>query len=212
MKAVAGKLRSATSTQIRIAEALLESVAAQRLQPGDHITEASVAAMFGVSRSPVRAALAILTAKGVLEQRANRGYFVRRGVKPLAKSGIKLPQSEVEALSLTIARDWFCGRVPENFQESELRRRYGVGQLRFARVLLALAEDGVEGERITPVAGIPPILHGPSSFCAFAPRCEFAAEFCKTQRPAPVLCERGPVLCMRMDHVLRETTLRRVHA
>jgi DNA-binding GntR family transcriptional regulator len=137
--------RRPSGTQIRIAEALIERIVGKQFEPGDHITECSVASSFDVSRSPARAALQILNKQGILEQRSNRGYFVQRTLEPLTRGAIKLPQSDDDTLYMRIARDWFCRRVPKLFQESAFQRRYRVGRGSLLRVLLRLAEDGVIG-------------------------------------------------------------------
>ena len=54
----------------------------------------------------------------------------------------------------------------------------------YSSALLATAlESGRPGERLTPIPGMPPTLHGPSSGCSFAPRCALADSRCRTERP-----------------------------
>lgn len=53
-----------------------EKTASGELRPGQHLREAELAAALGVSRGPVREALAILEAEGQVEIRRHRGAFV----------------------------------------------------------------------------------------------------------------------------------------
>lgn len=59
-----------------IARSLREAIATGRLQPGQQLLEASLAAGFGVSRGPLREAMQRLTQEGLLVSRRNRGIFV----------------------------------------------------------------------------------------------------------------------------------------
>src|SRR5688500_9444596 len=53
-------------------EAILES----RLPPGERVTELQLAEAFGVSRTPVREAMRLLEAQGLLVRRHGRGTYV----------------------------------------------------------------------------------------------------------------------------------------
>jgi DNA-binding GntR family transcriptional regulator len=61
-----------------LAAALAESIAAGRLAPGTALEEERLAAAHGVSRTPVREALWLLAATGLVEQRPRRGAVVSR--------------------------------------------------------------------------------------------------------------------------------------
>jgi oligopeptide/dipeptide ABC transporter ATP-binding protein len=39
------------------------------------------------------------------------------------------------------------------------------------------------GERLHTIAGVPPLLRHPATSCTFAPRCPYAQDLCRTQRP-----------------------------
>lgn len=53
-----------------------EKTASGEFRPGDHLRETDLAAALGVSRGPVREALAILEADGQVEIRRHRGAFI----------------------------------------------------------------------------------------------------------------------------------------
>lgn len=57
----------------RVRDAIIEG----RLKPNDHITEASLTAQLGVSRTPVREALILLEHEGLVVSIPNKGFFVR---------------------------------------------------------------------------------------------------------------------------------------
>lgn len=54
----------------------------------------------------------------------------------------------------------------------------------YSQGLLAAAV-GVEdqGDQLKPIPGAPPVLHGTSIGCSFAPRCTFADDTCRQERP-----------------------------
>jgi len=76
----------------------------------------------------------------------------------------------------------YGGRIVEEAPVDELfarpRHPYTLGLLR-SRPRLDAARD----ERLEPIPGQPPDLTNLPSGCAFHPRCKFAQDICKTQRP-----------------------------
>lgn len=60
-------------------------------------------------------------------------------------------------------------------------------------------QEAVGGE-LRSIIGSPPVLTGPSSGCAFAPRCSLRVDRCTTQRPAPS-DDPGRVICHRIDEI-----------
>ena len=61
----------------RVQAALLERIIAGGVAPGEFVREQELSASLGVSRTPVREALARLAAEGFLERMPHRGYRVR---------------------------------------------------------------------------------------------------------------------------------------
>ena len=61
-----------------VADRLRDMVLRGALAPETHLQEIPIAEMVGVSRTPVRAALATLASEGLLDYAPNRGYRVRR--------------------------------------------------------------------------------------------------------------------------------------
>ena len=64
------------ASQIEIAQQVVESILAQKLKPGERLGEQELADMFGVSRTLVREALMQLQARGFVEVRTRRGWYV----------------------------------------------------------------------------------------------------------------------------------------
>jgi DNA-binding GntR family transcriptional regulator len=63
-------------TQTEIAQRVVESILAQRLLPGERLGEQELADLFGVSRTLVREALMQLQARGFVEVRSRKGWYV----------------------------------------------------------------------------------------------------------------------------------------
>ena len=64
------------STQNEIAQRVVESILAQQLAPGQRLGEQALADLFDVSRTMVREALMQLQARGFVEVRSRRGWYV----------------------------------------------------------------------------------------------------------------------------------------
>ncbi len=64
------------AAQSDIAQRVVESILAQKLKPGDRLGEQELADLFGVSRTLVREALMQLQARGFVEVRSRKGWYV----------------------------------------------------------------------------------------------------------------------------------------
>jgi DNA-binding GntR family transcriptional regulator len=64
------------ATQIEIAQRVVESILAQKLRPGERLGEQELADLFAVSRTLVREALMQLQARGFVEVRSRKGWYV----------------------------------------------------------------------------------------------------------------------------------------
>ena len=60
----------------QIADRIVDAIPAGRLAPGQRLGEQALADLFGVSRTLVREAMARLSARGMVEVNARRGWFV----------------------------------------------------------------------------------------------------------------------------------------
>ncbi len=64
------------ATQSEIAHRVVEAILGQRLSPGERLGEQALADLFGVSRTLVREALMQLQARGFVEVRSRKGWYV----------------------------------------------------------------------------------------------------------------------------------------
>jgi DNA-binding GntR family transcriptional regulator len=60
----------------KIAESLKILIVRGSISPGEHLGQTELAARFGMSKVPIREALKLLAAEGLLRHDRNRGYFV----------------------------------------------------------------------------------------------------------------------------------------
>ncbi|ASR35591.1 dipeptide/oligopeptide/nickel ABC transporter ATP-binding protein [Prauserella marina] len=66
----------------------------------------------------------------------------------------------------------------------------------YTSALVRAVPGGIaRGQRLVPIAGQPPVLHGPARGCAFAPRCGDALPTCEDSRPPLVGVGERDVLC-----------------
>ena len=100
----------------RIAEQIRDHVARGKLSPGVRLGQAELAEQFGASRMPVREALKLLSAQGVVVHDPNRGFFVAQLSSEDARQLFKL-REVVEDLLLAGIR-W-----PSPQELKELTRR-----------------------------------------------------------------------------------------
>lgn len=64
------------ASQTQIAQQVVEAILAQKIAPGDRLGEQELAEVFGVSRTLVREALMQLQARGFVEVRTRKGWYV----------------------------------------------------------------------------------------------------------------------------------------
>ncbi|OLP55722.1 GntR family transcriptional regulator [Rhizobium rhizosphaerae] len=67
---------TSTSAPATIDDVIVQSVLARRIRPGARLGESELATVFGVSRTLVREAMMRLEARGIVEVRPRRGWFV----------------------------------------------------------------------------------------------------------------------------------------
>lgn len=133
------------------------------LSAGDHLRTQHLADKFGVSRSPVREAMQILAEQGLLEQKENRGFFIKdvpesKVVEPI---GDEARPFEVENDYQRLAEDWLMDRIPAEVTEGMLRDLYKVTKAQLSDMLMRAVREGWAerkqgyGWRFLPVAKTP---------------------------------------------------------
>jgi DNA-binding GntR family transcriptional regulator len=76
------------AAQSDIAQRVVESILAQKLKPGERLGEQELADLFGVSRTLVREALMQLQARGFVEVRSRKGWYVMEPSEQDARDAI----------------------------------------------------------------------------------------------------------------------------
>ena len=122
---------------------ILRLATQQNWERGYHVTEQQLVAQFGVSRSPVRAALKVLEERGVLQARPNQGYVLAHTRRDLERVRIEVPRTSEEHLYLRIIDDRNSGALPEAITQADLLRRYPTNRAELTRILVRMTNEGV---------------------------------------------------------------------
>lgn len=124
------------SLRARIVEVLRQDGASE----GTRVVERTLADRLGVSRTPVRAAVALLVQDGTLrrEESGRRGHVVVR----LPDAGGYRVEGSVERAYLAIANDRLDGSLAEKATERALMRRYGISPAELTEVLRRISAEG----------------------------------------------------------------------
>ncbi|MGS1006777.1 GntR family transcriptional regulator [Achromobacter anxifer] len=135
-----------TPLQVDLARLIAEDIVARRHAPGDHLSEEALAASYEVSRTPVRGALRLLAAQGLITHRPNSGYTVatHAAAAPPAIEGAGPTQDE---LYRRLIDDRAARELPETFTERDLQQRYPAPRSVLAKTLLQLSADGLIEKR-----------------------------------------------------------------
>ena len=126
----------------QLAARIERMIAQDSLGPDAPLVERALAARLVVSRSPVRSALRLLAARGIVERRPTGGYRVRKRPSSSPFSGRFTAQSAEEATYLKIGTDRLHGRLPERVSENDLMRRYGITRARLGAILRRIINEG----------------------------------------------------------------------
>lgn len=121
-----------------LADSLAQSIAAGLLPPGTPLEEERLAAEHGVSRTPVREALRLLAATGLVDQRPRRGAVVTRP-DPRRLAEMFQVMAELEAACAML-----CARaMPRAARTSLAARHAGMGRMAAAGDLAAYRDANV---------------------------------------------------------------------
>lgn len=126
----------------QIAAQILGYIKQEELEPGQRLIEQRLARAFAVSRSPVRDALEFLEGKRIVERRPHRGFFLTVAAHQLGEQDLGLAQPGEPTPYLRIAEDRLAGRLPEQFSETDLMRRYGASRAEVQAMLGRMAQEG----------------------------------------------------------------------
>lgn len=135
--------QTATASGRRLANQILDVIRDAKFEPGHHLREQLLADLLGVSRTPVRSALKLLSELGIIEARRNQGFFLVKSFNELHQINIDIPVSSDQDLYEQLVRDRIAGKLPDSLTQIEIAQRYDVDRSVMARTLLRLSEDGL---------------------------------------------------------------------
>lgn len=127
---------------LRIANDIVAQIGMGEFEPGSHLATEALAARFHVSRSPVREALSILSSKGLIESRRNRGFFVLPTPSGNGPNAIELLSPTADEPYYLFAEDWLHDRIGADQTEQAIRDRYGLSRAQAQELLLRAAREG----------------------------------------------------------------------
>ena len=129
------KQKPALGTQSnQLAQQLEEMIFSGQLRPGEKIEEATIAAKFGVSRTPVREAIQRLVATGMVEVRRRKGTIVTQLTMPRLIGMIEM-MAEMDILAARLAARRATPEERNHLKEILTRARSSVGdQLAYTRL------------------------------------------------------------------------------
>jgi DNA-binding GntR family transcriptional regulator len=133
---------TASPLQIDLARRILERIRDAGWTVGTRVSVPDLARTFGVSRSPISAALELLVAQGILTSFETRGLQLARDVAELDPEDV-LPSSPLEDLYRRMMKDRSQGELPQDVSEAELMPRYQVSRGVIRKLLLRFAAEGL---------------------------------------------------------------------
>ena len=128
--------------QLELARKVLTRLQAEEAGVGQHLSVPELAREFGVSRSPMNAALSLLSNAKVLRPASTRGLEVARDLSALDANHL-LPPPPLEVLYHRIMRDRATGQLPQEISETELMPRYDISRGAVRKLLLRFAAEGL---------------------------------------------------------------------
>ena len=132
----------ASPLQIDLARRILQRLRDAGASVGARVSAPELARSFGVSRSPVSAALDLLVARGVLKPMETRGIQVAQDLAAIDPEAV-LPTSPHEALYRQMMRERARGELPQEVSEAELMPRYNLPRGAVRKLLLRFAAEGL---------------------------------------------------------------------
>jgi DNA-binding GntR family transcriptional regulator len=126
-----------------LAHRILRLLKEQNAQPGHHLVELDLCAAFGVSRTPIRGALRLLAAEGVITPRDGRGFLLAKMPAGPASDEGDGEDRDDQRLFDAMAHARSAGKLGDQFTQQEIVRRFSARLGTVMRVLRQLAELGL---------------------------------------------------------------------
>jgi DNA-binding GntR family transcriptional regulator len=125
---------------------IVEMIETEGLDVGSHIPAQMLADKLRVSRSPINESLELLRRKGVVTHVPRRGYFLAApsaGLARRAEDKRSLAKRDAAArVYYRIAEDRLAGRLPDEFTETLLAKRYRLATTQAAAIAARIAQEG----------------------------------------------------------------------
>lgn len=131
-----------SNLQIEMARKIVSLASAENWPVGSRVSDFALAKQLGVSRSPIRAALALLAERGLLQHEPGRGHILVRLPNETDEQD-NLAPSEMETLYRQIMSDRASGSITDEVSEAELTERYGTSRGAVRKVLMRFAAEGL---------------------------------------------------------------------
>lgn len=135
--------RRPRANHLDLAQRILDVVRQRGFGIGARLPEQQIAQLCNVSRTPVRAALRLLTERGMVEWQAETGY--RLAIDPAWQmvGAAELPSAEEDDIADAILRDRSARRIDETITASGLIRRYAAGRGAVLKALKKLETENL---------------------------------------------------------------------
>jgi DNA-binding GntR family transcriptional regulator len=144
---MASKPPNTSRLQAELARRISRFLREKGFQPGHHLVELDLCRIFDVSRTPVRGALQLLAAQGVVTARPGRGYVLARLPAASAEEEPSGEDAEDARLFETLAKARAKGVIADQFTQQDVVRSFNAKPGSMMRVLRQLAELGIVERR-----------------------------------------------------------------
>lgn len=135
--------RRPRTNHLDLAQRILDVARQRGFEPGAHLPEQQIASLCNVSRTPVRAALRLLTERGVVRWEAATGYRLVADLTAQAGAAAELPVTAEDELAEAILRDRSARRLDQTVTVVGLMRRYNAERKTVLKSLQRLSEENL---------------------------------------------------------------------
>ncbi|OVZ58014.1 GntR family transcriptional regulator [Pigmentiphaga sp. NML080357] len=158
------KTKDLTAVQARVVREIMALVRRENRVAGDAMPEISLAQAIGTSRSPVQVALRHLATLGVVRQDSNRRFVLARDAKDLDDVAGTLLAEPDDPLYHQIAQARQSGELPNEVNEAQLMRMFGVARSTLRKVLSRIAKEGWVEQRVGSGWEFLPMIDSPQAY------------------------------------------------
>jgi len=158
------KAKDLTAVQARVVREIMALVRRENRVAGDAMPEVSLAQAIGTSRSPVQVALRHLATLGVVRQDSNRRFVLARDAKDLDDVAGTLLAEPDDPLYHQIAQARQSGGLPDEVNEAQLMRMFGVARSTLRKVLSRIAKEGWAEQRVGSGWEFLPMIDSPQAY------------------------------------------------